>query len=363
VAIREKGEEMAGKSGFLATVVILILAGCVGGAPGPSVKPRNALSEKCAVPGNKPSEYTDHEYLLALSGGGYRAMLFHVGALWRLNELGYLPRVSTISSVSGGSIVAGILAAKWENLNFTIEGRATCFEQLVAGPLIRLAEQTIDWPSVISGLSPFDSASDSLKREYAQRLFGNLALKNLPVKPKFIFNSVNYQTGEIWTFSKEKMGDALLGYIQNPDIEMATVVTASSAFPPFLAPMELNLSNVPSGNWILKEERESIKTREQRDKLRKNVLLVDGGVLDNLGLESISGKSKTLGNKKLGNIFVSDGSSGFERIKNPPTNWISQLLRVLDLIHSQPATLRTKNLIDRYKALEPDGVYWNMWKL
>ena len=27
---------------------------------------------------------------LCLSGGGYRAMLFHVGAIWRLNELGLL---------------------------------------------------------------------------------------------------------------------------------------------------------------------------------------------------------------------------------------------------------------------------------
>ena len=27
---------------------------------------------------------------LCLSGGGYRAMLFHLGVLWRLAELGYL---------------------------------------------------------------------------------------------------------------------------------------------------------------------------------------------------------------------------------------------------------------------------------
>src|SRR5262249_41136739 len=27
---------------------------------------------------------------LCLSGDGYRAMLFHTGALWRLNQLGYL---------------------------------------------------------------------------------------------------------------------------------------------------------------------------------------------------------------------------------------------------------------------------------
>ena len=27
---------------------------------------------------------------LALSGGGFRAVLFHVGVLWRLNQLGVL---------------------------------------------------------------------------------------------------------------------------------------------------------------------------------------------------------------------------------------------------------------------------------
>ncbi len=30
---------------------------------------------------------------LALSGGGFRATLFHLGSLWRLNELGYLPKL------------------------------------------------------------------------------------------------------------------------------------------------------------------------------------------------------------------------------------------------------------------------------
>jgi len=32
---------------------------------------------------------------LCLSGGGYRAMVFHVGVLWRLNEAGYLPKLPT----------------------------------------------------------------------------------------------------------------------------------------------------------------------------------------------------------------------------------------------------------------------------
>lgn len=49
---------------------------------------------------------------LCLSGGGYRAMLFHVGALWRLYELGLLKPMKRISSVSGGSITAGVLGLR-----------------------------------------------------------------------------------------------------------------------------------------------------------------------------------------------------------------------------------------------------------
>src|SRR5687768_15334685 len=50
---------------------------------------------------------------LCLSGGGYRAMLFHTGVLWRLNELESLVELKRISSVSGGSITAGVLGTRW----------------------------------------------------------------------------------------------------------------------------------------------------------------------------------------------------------------------------------------------------------
>ncbi|NTW35692.1 MAG: patatin-like phospholipase family protein, partial [Syntrophobacteraceae bacterium] len=55
---------------------------------------------------------------LCLSGGGYRAMLFHVGAIWRLYEANLLKDVRRISSVSGGSITAGVLGLKWSQLSF-----------------------------------------------------------------------------------------------------------------------------------------------------------------------------------------------------------------------------------------------------
>src|SRR5262245_14136839 len=72
---------------------------------------------------------------LCLSGGGYRAMLFHVGALWRLNELGYLPKLTRVSSVSGGSITAGTLGLNWGKLAFDAGGVAAAFDTHLVEPI------------------------------------------------------------------------------------------------------------------------------------------------------------------------------------------------------------------------------------
>src|SRR5262245_43262485 len=72
---------------------------------------------------------------LCLSGGGYRAMLFHVGSLWRLNEIGFLPKLARISSVSGGSITAGLLGLKWTRLAFDARGISNVFEPEVGQPI------------------------------------------------------------------------------------------------------------------------------------------------------------------------------------------------------------------------------------
>ena len=61
-----------------------------------------------------PSDSEDKELqrgaALCLSGGGYRAMVFHIGTLWRLYGVGLLGGIKRISSVSGGSITAGVPA-------------------------------------------------------------------------------------------------------------------------------------------------------------------------------------------------------------------------------------------------------------
>lgn len=103
---------------------------------------------------------------LCLSGGGFRAMLFHLGAFVRLNELGLLPRIDRIASVSGGLIAAGALAVAWKRLNFDEAGVATNLDQLVSAPLIALAQRRVDIPAIAVGLLPFLSAANLAARVY-----------------------------------------------------------------------------------------------------------------------------------------------------------------------------------------------------
>src|SRR5437764_12388515 len=76
---------------------------------------------------------------LCLSGGGYRAMLFHVGCLWRLNQLGLMARLNRISSVSGGSITAAALGMNWRDLAFTAGAESARFESLLVGAIRQLS--------------------------------------------------------------------------------------------------------------------------------------------------------------------------------------------------------------------------------
>ena len=93
------------------------------------------LSESLLVPSSPLPKQPKPGIGLCLSGGGFRAMLFHVGAIWRLNEFGYLPKLERISSVSGGSITAGVLGLHWSSLNFDANDVAQNLQQVFVEPL------------------------------------------------------------------------------------------------------------------------------------------------------------------------------------------------------------------------------------
>ncbi len=285
---------------------------------------------------------------LCLSGGGYRAMIFHLGALWRINQLGFLKKLSRVSSVSGGSITAGVLALAWKNLQFNQNGVADNFEDLVVNRLRRFANNTIDQGSIIRGiLLPRHSISDEVTEAYRDHLFGNATLRDLPADnegPRFVINATNVQSKVLWRFSRPYMGDYRVGLVNNPTTELALAVAASSAFPPFLSPAQLELQpsdfdpNVPA---VLTDAA-----------YRTNVILTDGGVYDNLGLET-AWKSHKM-------ILVSDGGGAVSDEPDPERDWARHTYRILNLIDNQVRSLRKRQLIDSYKREDRTGTYWGI---
>ena len=86
---------------------------------------------------------------LCLSGGGYRAMLFHTGVLWRLHNAGLLEKIERISSVSGGSIISAWLALNWSRIHGT---NPEPFKTAIVAPIRKLALRTLDRSSILRGM-------------------------------------------------------------------------------------------------------------------------------------------------------------------------------------------------------------------
>lgn len=282
---------------------------------------------------------------LCLSGGGYRAMLFHAGVLRRLNELGILSKLKRISSVSGGSITAGILALNWANLGFDNDGIGQNFDEQVIAPLKRLASRTIDVSSVLSGALWFGTIGEKVADAYRTHLFGDKTLQDIPDEPRFVFNATNVQSGALWRFMKPYMRDYRVGEVKNPQIELAVAVAASSAFPPVLSPVELELD---AADFSSADQGETLTD----ETYRTQIVLTDGGVYDNLGLETAWKRYRT--------IFVSDAGGGFEFQSGPKRDWVRHSIRILMLIDNQVRSLRRRQLVESYKAKIREGAFWSI---
>jgi len=282
---------------------------------------------------------------LCLSGGGYRATVFHVGALWRLNELGWLGKLDRVSSVSGGSITSGVLAHRWSELAFDGAGIAQGFQEAIVSPIRSLAGKTIDISAGLKGIFLPGSVASFVARRYDGELFKGATLQDIPDRPRFVFNATNLQSGVLWRFSKPYMWDYRVGRIPEPREKLATAVAASSAFPPFLSPMRLRLS--PD------DYEPGTGTDLQQEAYQRRPALSDGGVYDNLGLETAWKRYRT--------VLVSDGGGHFAAKECVRTNWVLQATRVLGLIDSQVRALRKRQIVGGLAAGLREGAYWGIW--
>ena len=299
---------------------------------------------------------------LALSGGGYRAMLFHLGALRRLNEAGYLRKLGEggkISSVSGGSITAARLAIIWNELTFDESGVATNLETLLIEPVVDFASKKpdldsfigLDAATLIEAVLTFGrNAGNELSENLAEDLLGHGTLQDFPdidQGPHFIINATSMQTGNLFRFSKPYQGDLTVGLWRDPNTKIADAVAASAGYPPVLSPSQLNASGT------FDEETEGMYNYGD---YRSRHELADGGIYDNLGLEPIWQTHQT--------ILVSDGGGQLAADPDPGNDALRHSIRVATILDHQVRNLRKRQIVEAYKTTDPDtgrdGTYWSI---
>ena len=137
---------------------------------------------------------------LALSGGGFRAVAFHLGVFRKLHELGLLWKLDLLTCVSGGSIAGAFLACHW--------GEDDALDKLET----YLRTTSIAVSSVIGGIiDPFHSRLDKLAATYERDLYGPRTLASLKNGPRLYLNATNLATGNMFFFVTGGGGDSEMG--------------------------------------------------------------------------------------------------------------------------------------------------------
>ncbi len=271
---------------------------------------------------------------VSLSGGGYRAMLFHLGFLWRLRDAEILGSVDRFASVSGGSIVAGMLARRWREIDWSDDG--TSFRELVAEPILEMSQRSIDVVAGVIGRIPGLNGS-WVTRVYDRVLFGGTKLTDLPDSPRFVFNATSLHSGKLVRMEKRRIADYTVGEWDPQGILLADAVAASSAFPPVLSPVTIKLDGRRFTPFP-----DSVHGHNPP----KKFYLTDGGVYDNLGIESVWKRAKT--------IYVSDAGANFQYDPGGIFLMPSQALRVTFIMQDQVGALRFRQIWDGFHTSDPE---------
>lgn len=228
---------------------------------------------------------------LALSGGGSRAIAFHLGCLRALNELGILEKINVLSTISGGSVI-GAYYAYTPSKTFDEFDKDICnilrkgFQKEIACELIKPknifpcfcnflavhAQRLSTFAQLrIPQIRRYPSRTDVFQRVLERKLFTDISLTSPRRNDlEIVIGSCELRTGTAFRFGNKKTGDWRHGEVVNGDIDVSFAVAASAAYPIFLPALDRI--------WSFKKKGEIAIHR---------VILTDGGVYDNLAIQAL----------------------------------------------------------------------------
>ncbi len=276
---------------------------------------------------------------LSLSGGGFRASLFHLGVLKRLDELGILERVTHISGVSGGAVLAALYvylkrekgsAFKFEDLEMALLAAVKKNPRtrwLVVIALRRVAFRLLPlWLRVPLERWLKAIAFDGFFRRY---FFGARTLDYLdpatrpqgaPSWPILILNTTSLEIGQDFYFTPTYIGpreDAAMALVAGPsrtapkNIAIAQAVGASACVPAIFPPYTISVN----------PDRQDDNTPRSEVELRRTHL-VDGGVYDNQGFRVFL-TEPNIPSERVDYLIASDASKTMAPSAAPLPAWYS----------------------------------------
>jgi predicted acylesterase/phospholipase RssA len=285
---------------------------------------------------------------LALSGGGFRATLFHLGVIRFLFERQLLRKVKIICSVSGGSILAAHLGLGWKSytgsdadfqevanslIGFTqsdLRGRITrrwlCGTALLLPRIIRL------W-SFSNLLRQYYSSfyasvrSDALKSSSEPTL---AMLRPTSDQPEIHILATSLTTGNLCKFTAE--GFVWLDrdepeLVRHTSLPVSLAVASSSAFPPLFPPIEITKDLLGA----------------QGERFHQTQYLTDGGVFDNLGLGELARLTQRLPRDffptEKGLLVISDAGGVFDWQDKTYGSLVARNIRASDILMDRVTNL------------------------
>lgn len=276
-----------------------------------------------------------HNIGIALSGGGIRATIFHLGLFKWLAENESFEEIKRISSVSGASLCVGLIYShnnlRWPTSRQYLESVLPSITEtltstnLQCSALKKLVVSPKYWNKKVNIIA------EIMESEWGVQ--GNLS--QLAGDVMWYVNCTTYETGKRFRFCRDNMGDYTIGYVEKPEIAISEVMAASAGFPMLIGPYSLqtsafqwNPSQYSDAGW--------------KSPGKRTLHLWDGGVYDNLGLESIFKINDDALSSGIDFMIVSNASASISHRVRKSGFSFSNLKRLLDISMDQVAALRSR---------------------